>query len=109
MTRLSSSIVSAGLLFMALATVRGITPAVQAQPFVTEDQLKDQDELHIFTGTIVSTKSQMFVLKDEVKNASYGLDNQVLAAKFVDRKVSVTGSLDKMGVIHVKNIEEQKA
>ena len=50
MTRLFSSIVSAGLIFVALATFRGFGPPVRAQPFMVE--LKDQDELQIFTGTI---------------------------------------------------------
>ena len=52
MTRLFSSIVSAGLIFVALATFRGFAPPVRAQPFMVEGQLKDQDELQIFTGTI---------------------------------------------------------
>jgi hypothetical protein len=39
----------------------------------------------------------------------YGLDNQALARQFANKKILVTGTLDKTATIHVKTIEEKKA
>lgn len=39
----------------------------------------------------------------------YGLDNQALAHQFAGKMVTVTGTLDKAAMVHVENIEEQKA
>jgi len=96
---------------MSLSTVSSARPRITplAQPFISDDQPQNQEQLKIFTGTIVSMNNELFFLKDDTKNAWYGLDNQALASKFADKKVSVTGTLDKTDMIHIKNIEEQKA
>ena len=63
----------------------------------------------MFTGTIVSVTGGTFALKEAKAGVLSGLDNQALARQFVDKKVEVTGTLDKAATIHVKSIEEQKA
>ncbi len=115
MSRVSSilSIVffSVALILMAPATA-GVAHSIvvsQARSFVIENQAPNQEKLQIFAGTIVSKDGGMFFLEDDTKYTVYALDNQALAAKFANKKVLVTGTLDKKGTIHVKNIEEQKA
>ena len=113
MNRVSTNIVSVSVILIGLMLGAGQQRGIlQAQPFTLNGQSEhpdDQEEMQIFSGTIVVMTSGIFVLKDDVKNISYGLDNQALASKFADKKVSVTGTLDKTDTIHIKNIEEQKA
>ncbi len=99
------------LLLMAPETAGVVQPMVvsQGRSFVIEDQAPNPEKLQVFAGTIVSKNGGMFFLEDDTKYTVYALDNQALAAKFADKKVLVTGTLDKKGRIHVKNIEEQKA
>ncbi len=110
MARVSSLIVFGSLVFVGLAIVRAAPLAVPVvRPVAIANQLPNQEQVRAFAGTIVSQNGGMFVLQDDVKKTLYGLDNQVLASKFVGKKVSVTGTLDKTATIHVKSIEEQKA
>jgi uncharacterized protein YdeI (BOF family) len=111
MARVSSLIVSGILVFVGLSTVKAAPVLVPlVQPVVIAEQLPNQEEVRTFAGTIVSQNGgAMFVLQDDANKTLYGLDNQALASKFVNKKVLVTGTLDKRATIHVKNIEEQKA
>jgi uncharacterized protein YdeI (BOF family) len=95
---------------MTLATP-GIVQSVRTAPTpsVEDNQAPNQEQLRIFSGIITSQPGGMFFFQDDSSKMPYGLDDQVLAAKFVDKKVMVTGALDKTGIIHVKNIEEKKA
>lgn len=68
-----------------------------------------EEQLQMFSGTIVSTGDVLFLRAEDEHKTMYGLDDQNLAMKFLNKKVSVTGTLDKTATIHVKNIEEQKA
>jgi len=63
----------------------------------------------MFSGTVVSTGDVSFLRAEDEHKTMYGLDDQSLARQFINKKVSVTGTLDKTATIHVKNIEEQKA
>ena len=110
MARVSSLIVSGSLLFVGLVTVRAaplLVPLVR--PVVITKQLPNQEQVRAFAGTIISQNGGVFFLQDDANKTLYGLDNQALASKFLDKKVSVIGTLDKTGTIHVKSIEEQKA
>ena len=111
MSRVSSIIIVFGLMRMTLATpsIARTMVVPQAHSFEAGNQVQNQELLQIFAGTIVLMDTGMFALKDDAKNAVYGLDNQALARKFADKRVLVTGTLDKTATIHVKNIEEQKA
>ena len=110
MTRVSSLIASGSLVLVGLASVRG-APLVfpHVRPAAITDQLPNQEQIRAFTGTIISQNGGIFVLQGDGNKTLYGLDNQALAARFVDQKVLVTGTLDKTATIHVKSIEEQKA
>jgi hypothetical protein len=109
-TRVSSLIVSGSLLFVGLGIVSAAPlPGSLVRPVVITEQIPNQEEVRGFAGTIISQNGGMFVLQDDANKTLYGLDNQALASKFLGKKVSVTGTLDKTGTIHVKSIEEQKA
>jgi hypothetical protein len=98
------------LTLMAPATAGVTHPVIsQLHSLAVEDQTPNEEELQVFAGTIMSKNGGMFFLEDDTNHTLYALDNQALAAKFADKKVLVTGTLDKKGIIHVKNIEEQKA
>ena len=115
MNRVSSTIISVGFILTTFAAVGNAQPRTipQPRPLILDTQPKPQnpeneEQLQIFMGTVIPMASGTLVLKDDAKDILYGLDNQALAQKFADKKVAVTGTLDKMHTIHIKNIEEQK-
>jgi hypothetical protein len=60
-----------------------------------------------FEGIIVSKNGEIFVLRDDVNDTWYHLDDQQAAAKHLGKKVLVTGILDtRTDVIRVKSIDE---
>ena len=60
-----------------------------------------------FEGIIVSKNGEIFVLRDDVNDTWYHLDDQEAAAKHLGKKVLVTGTLDtRTDVIRVKSIDE---
>ena len=105
MNRVSSTI-AAALMFLVVPQV--VQPIV-APSFVNQSKAPHEEELRIFTGTIVSITGGIFALREDATGTLYGLDDQALARQFVDKKVEVTGTLDKAATIHIKSIEEQKA
>jgi hypothetical protein len=106
MKRVSSTILFAGFTLTTLATVGVAQPVTQTQLLMTNPG--DEGQLQTFMGIVIPMASGTLVLKDDAKGILYGLDNQALARTFADKKVAVTGTLDKMHTIHIKNIEEQK-
>ena len=113
MNRVSSTIISVAFILTTLATVGDAQPLTILQPsplvLTTQSENPDNEEqLQMFMGTVIPMASGKLVLKDDAKDIVYGLDNQALAQKFADKKVAVTGTLDKMHTIHIKDIEEQK-
>ena len=64
-------------------------------------------ETEQFQGVIVSKNGEIFVLRDDVNNTWYHLDDQEAAAKHVGKKVLVTGNLDtRTDMIRVQSIAE---
>jgi uncharacterized protein YdeI (BOF family) len=58
-----------------------------------------------FTGKIVK-EGGIVVLKDLANNITYQLDDQRKANQYLDKEVTVTGSLDPSNnTIHIENIE----
>jgi hypothetical protein len=106
MARISSLVVSGSLIFVALTIARAAPSLSLARPVVITEQLPNQEEVRAFAGTVISENDGMFVLQDDANKTLYRLDNQALASKFLGKKVSVTGTLDKTGTIQVKSIEE---
>jgi len=104
MNRVSLSVPCFALLTLGLLSPPRISFHIQEPaPHQTDAQLQ------IFSGTIVSTDNILFLRGEDDHKTMYGLDDQNLAMKFLNKKVSVTGTLDSKATIHVKNIEEQKA
>lgn len=71
-----------------LATVPAIPSSVTSQPGSAADQPQK------FVGTIVSMNGERYVLRDDVNDVWYHLDNQQEAAKYLGKKVEVTGTLE---------------
>jgi phosphoribosylpyrophosphate synthetase len=69
-------------------------------------QQEPQPEVKIFTGKI-SKSGQKFVLKDDLVNTSYQLDDQKKAQQYQGKKVRVTGTLHaEKNLIRVQAIDE---
>jgi len=74
------------------------------------DRSEDQPAVNTFTGKIVSQNGERFILRDDVNEVWYHLDDQQQAAKFLGKNVSVTGVLDgPTDTIRVRTISEAKA
>jgi hypothetical protein len=62
-----------------------------------------------FAGKIVSQNGDRFILRDDVNEVWYHLDDQAQAQKHFGKDVVVTGVLDgRSDMIHVRNIVEVK-
>lgn len=108
MNRVSSTI-AAMLMVLAVPQITRSVVVPHVESFLTQEHAPNQEQLQIFTGTIISITGGMFALREDANAMLYGLDNQALARQFANKKVAVTGTLDKTATIHVKSIEEQKA
>lgn len=79
-------------------------------PPVVADQSEDQPAVNTFSGKIVSRNGERFILRDDVNEVWYHLDDQQQASKFFGKNVSVTGVLDgPTDTIRVRSISEAKA
>jgi|SRR5579863_4112213 len=79
-----------------------MTPPFQSQQTQTT-QAPNPDE-H-FAGVIVWLNGNRYILRDDVNDTWYHLDDQKTAAKYLGKKVNVTGTLDgRSDVIHVRSI-----
>lgn len=108
MNRVSSTMAVA---LMALAVPQITHPKIVplGPSFVAQQKAPPQEELRLLTGTIVPVNGGAFALKEGKTGIVYGLDNQALAREFAGKMVTVKGTLDKAAMIHVEDIEEQKA
>jgi Protein of unknown function (DUF5818) len=78
--------------------------------FLTQQQSDLKDQPQRFEGTIVSKNGALFVLRDDVNNVWYHLDDQQKAEKFAGKKVQVIGILDgRVDEIRIQSIEEEKS
>jgi hypothetical protein len=67
----------------------------------------DESATSTFAGKIVSQNGDRFILRDEVNEVWYHLDDQAQAQKYFGKNVVVTGVLDgRSGMIRVRNIAE---
>lgn len=100
-----------GATAMAQAPVRSVPVRAFARNFTAtpvvqtpQPQAQTQAKRQTFTGTVAKAADGSYVL--EVGGASYKLDNQSEAAKYVGKQVKVTGVLDSnTDTIHVSNIQ----
>ncbi len=103
-----------GALFLAFAlaatgfVVRASSPqAIQTQ---VQNQPVDQPAIGVFKGKILSQNGEQFILRDDVNETWYHLDDQQQAGKFLGKIVSVTGVLDQTtDTIRVRSINEASA
>jgi hypothetical protein len=69
----------------------------------------DEPSVSTFTGKIVSQNGDRFILRDDVNEVWYHLDDQAQAQKYFGKDVVVTGVLDgRSDMIHVRNIAETR-
>jgi Protein of unknown function (DUF5818) len=93
--------------FLLLTGIPAIGPNLAAAPPQADAKTQPAQK---FVGVIVSKNGAMFVLRDDVNNVWYHLDDQEKAGKFVGKRVGVTGVLDtRFDEIRVKTIEEEKS
>ncbi len=92
----------------------GILPAASQVilPSVTTSTIApvstSDDQAQQFEGVIISKNGELFVLRDDVNDTWYHLDDQKAAGKFLGKKVLVTGTLDtRTDVIRVQKITEE--
>jgi Protein of unknown function (DUF5818) len=69
----------------------------------------DEPAAGTYAGRIVSQNGVRFILRDDVNEVWYHLDDQAQAQKYFGKDVVVTGVLDgRSDMIHVRNIVEAK-
>lgn len=86
-----------------------LTSMSAVQGFLTQQQSDAKDQPQKFEGTIVSKNGALFVLRDDVNNLWYHLDDQQKAGKFAGKKVQVIGILDgRVDEIRIQSIQEEK-
>jgi hypothetical protein len=67
----------------------------------------DEPAVGTFTGKIVSQNGDRYILRDDVNEVWYHLDDQAQAQKYFGKNVVVTGVLDgRSDMIRVRNIAE---
>ena len=96
-----AAISSLGLSLTAPASAAAY-PQAKAQE---QSSASDQADLKTFSGKIVSLNGAMFILRDDVNEVWYHLDDQAQAGKFAGKDVDVKGTLDgRTDMIHVQSI-----
>ncbi|MGA9568942.1 MAG: DUF5818 domain-containing protein [Candidatus Acidiferrales bacterium] len=69
----------------------------------------DEPATATFTGKIVSQNGDRFILRDDVNEVWYHLDDQAQAQKYFGKNVVVTGVLDgRSDMIRVRSMAEAK-
>jgi uncharacterized protein YdeI (BOF family) len=84
--------------------------ATSISPSLFAQSQPETESAATFTGKIVSQNGDRFILRDDVNELWYHLDDQQQAAKFLGKTVTVKGVLDgRSDMIHVETIVEDKA
>ena len=100
------------LLLMAILAFGGSIVTATSSPTLraqVEKQPQDQSRESVFNGKILSQNGQRFILRDNVNDVWYQLDDQQQAGKFLGKDVLVTGVLDEStATIHVRSMIEAK-
>jgi hypothetical protein len=100
-------LLAVGMLFVGLCAAQGSPAKPDSAATATIPVAGDDNPTQRFEGVIVSKNGQIFVLRDDVNNTWYHLDDQQAAAKHLGKKVLVTGTLDtRTDMIQVKSIDE---
>jgi hypothetical protein len=95
---------------VASASPQSPTSLSAVSNFLFQQQSDAKDQPEKFEGTIVSKNGALFVLRDDVNNVWYHLDDQQKAEKFAGKKVQVIGVLDgRVDEIRIQSIQEEKS
>jgi len=97
------------LLTADLMASGSIVPAARPQGIRVQAQNNSQDQpaIRAFKGKILSQNGQRFILRDDVNEVWYHLDDQQQAGKFLGKNVVVMGVLDvPIDTIHVHSITD---
>ena len=101
---LSFAALAVGLFVSSIANREVAAANQQDQQQTTNSQNHDEH----FVGTIVSLNGARYILRDDVNDTWYHLDDQQSAGKFSGKKVDVQGTLDgRSDMIHVRSIHEE--
>jgi hypothetical protein len=98
------------LLLSGAALLSAVAPSNQLRASVAPTaymraQPGDEPASSTFTGKIVSQNGDRFILRDDVNEVWYHLDDQAQAQKYFGKNVVVTGVLDgRSDMIRVRNI-----
>jgi hypothetical protein len=101
--------VGAVFLAAALALSGTVVRATNSQVarVLLQNQSQDQSAISTFQGKILSQNGERFILRDDVNETWYHLDDQQQAGKFLGKNVVVTGVLDQStDTIRVRSIVE---
>jgi Protein of unknown function (DUF5818) len=98
-----------GAAFFIAGGVSNQLRASFAPPVFLHGQPGNEPSVSTFTGRIVSQNGDRFILRDDVNEVWYHLDDQAQAQKYFGKDVVVTGVLDgRSDMIHVRDIVETK-
>ncbi len=87
----------------SVSSFSAVPNLIAARPATANDQPQK------FVGTIVSMNGERYVLRDDVNEVWYHLDDQQQAGKYLGKRVEVTGTLDgRADEILVQSIEVEK-
>jgi hypothetical protein len=110
------SAVVAALGFVLCTVVPSASPKSQVSSlsavpnFAFQPQSDAKNQPQKFEGTIVSKNGALFVLRDDINNVWYHLDDQQKAEKFAGKKVQVIGILDaRVDEIRIQSIQEENS
>lgn len=77
---------------------------------VLQNAPQDKPEVRTFSGKVLSQNGEQYILRDDVNDVWYHLDDQQQAGKFCGKTVQVKGVLDaRTDTIRVHEITELKA
>jgi hypothetical protein len=101
------------LLLSSAAFLVAVAPSSQLQASVASTAMRvapgDEPAISTFSGKIVSQNGDRFILRDEVNEVWYHLDDQAQAQKYFGKNVVVTGVLDgRSDMIRVRSMAETK-
>jgi|SRR5215469_14869172 len=88
----------------------GTLKASVLRSIAVQNESQDKSEVRTFSGKVVSQNGEHYILRDEVNDVWYHLDDQQQAQKFLGKTVQVKGILDtRTDMISVREITELKA
>jgi Protein of unknown function (DUF5818) len=106
MLRSTLLLLSGAAFLFAVAPPSQLRASVASTVYMTA-QPGDEPASSTFTGKIVSQNGDRFILRDDVNEVWYHLDDQAQAQKYFGKNVVVTGVLDgRSDMIRVRNIAE---